>query len=522
MKKIFYTLFIICLLIQICNGQTTFSKRYTNNPLTIWGSSIAADDSFFYINGEGESYIDGFPYITVFFLKTDLNGNQLLVKQIESQNIYEAWLPGYHSYFEIADENSLFAAVVYGQWDTLFPLYEELAGVIVKYNTEGDTLFTKRFKGDGYTGFFDLAIDPVTKDVFAVGATRDTTIFDLYNYTVKIDSAGNTIYETKNGNGIFDEVGYNINYFKDGAAVQSGTIDNDLFTLLHTDGTLHKIDAGGNTYFSKVIGNPDKDDGGLHAIVSSNKKYFYAEQAIDTIINADDDLYPYTIIKMDTSGNKIWQTIFNGPEQSPRFWNLKQKKNGNIIGIGNKIIGGVSDYFGYVCELDTNGNLLWERTYNTDPAYDAYLFDMVETADGYLVFSGSAIDFAEGVSGQKAWLLKLDSMGCLVPGCDETAIINPPVNNAALFTIYPNPITNSSIVEINIPENFQVIPGEKLGLNIYDIAGKLVDSYSNITVHNPNEVIRFNLYKKNLAGGIYSAALIYGGNNLGAILIVIE
>ena len=67
MKRIFYILFLTCLLGKICSGQTTFSKLYKNDPITTWGSSIAADDSFFYVNGEGESYIDGFPYITIFF-----------------------------------------------------------------------------------------------------------------------------------------------------------------------------------------------------------------------------------------------------------------------------------------------------------------------------------------------------------------------------------------------------------------------------------------------------------------------
>ena len=67
MKRLLFIILIGFLFKPICYGQTTFSKRYTNNPLTIWGNSIAADDSFFYINGKGESYIDGFPYITVFF-----------------------------------------------------------------------------------------------------------------------------------------------------------------------------------------------------------------------------------------------------------------------------------------------------------------------------------------------------------------------------------------------------------------------------------------------------------------------
>lgn len=61
-----------------------------------------------------------------------------------------------------------------------------------------------------------------------------------------------------------------------------------------------------------------------------------------------------------------------------------------------------------------------------------------------------------------------------------------------------------------------------LSLDIYDITGKLADRYANIPVHNPNETIRFNMYKHHLAPGIYSATLRYGERNLGGIKLIVE
>ncbi len=112
-------------------------------------------------------------------------------------------------------------------------------------------------------------------------------------------------------------------------------------------------------------------------------------------------------------------------------------------------------------------------------------------------------------------------MGCLEPGCGEVPILNPPAAGA-LFSIYPNPVTSNATVEIHIPDNFNIIPGTKLSLDIYDITGKRADRYANIPVHNSNEVIRFNLFKRNLAAGVYTANLRYAEENMGTVKIIFE
>ena len=116
-----------------------------------------------------------------------------------------------------------------------------------------------------------------------------------------------------------------------------------------------------------------------------------------------------------------------------------------------------------------------------------YFTDVVELPDKGFMLTGTAFSATD----QDVWLVRLDSMGCLEPGCGDTvtAVINIP-NQNGLFSIYPNPVSNTSTVEIKIPDDFQIISGEKLSLNIYDISGKIVDTYGNISVNNPNETAR--------------------------------
>ena len=192
--------------------------------------------------------------------------------------------------------------------------------------------------------------------------------------------------------------------------------------------------------------------------------------------------------------------------------------DGTVVACGTTKPDSLENLHGFITKLDSNGIILWERTYTTDNYYDAYFFDVQQTPDKGFIISGSAVGDILGEPNQQMWLVKLDSMGCLEPGCADTfTSINPILIQNAMFTIYPNPISNTATAEIHIPENFTIIPGEKLFLNIYDLNGKLVDSYTNISVQNPNEVIRFNIYNKNLPSGIYEAALFYGGIKLGVM-----
>ena len=454
------------------------------------------------LEGGGESY-DGFQYISTFLIKTDTLGNQLTFKNFSKEHAaYYASRPGalkkIHPGFFLAGSTLADNGTM---------------GLMYLFNTDCDTILTKRFVGDGFTAFYNS--DIVNDTIYLFGATRDTVNYETYMYLVIADTLSNILFEKRYGTGIIDEIGLNIDHFENGNLVLSGGIEYDGTGSL-TDGKIYKTDDHGNPYYSQTYGTPF-DDGPFYAKPSINNISLIVEQSIDTLINEGDYHYARFIGKMDTSGNYIWRTFFNR-SVFLNFWNFRPNVDGSIIACGSTKPDSLENLHGYITKLDSNGVILWERTYTTDNYYDAYFFDVQQTADKGFIVSGSAVGDILGEPNQQMWLVKLDSMGCLEPGCADTfTSINPILIHYAMFTIYPNPISNTATAEIKIPENFTIIPGEKLFLNIYDLQGKLVDSYTNISVQNPNEVIRFNIYNKNLPSGIYEAALFYGGIKLGVM-----
>ena len=113
-------------------------------------------------------------------------------------------------------------------------------------------------------------------------------------------------------------------------------------------------------------------------------------------------------------------------------------------------------------------------------------------------------------------------MGCLEPGCDIVDVPSITVNNTTLFNFYPNPMHNTATVELQIPDNFQIISGATIMLQIMDASGKIVDTYANIPIINPGETLRFNVYRKNLVAGYYHALVKYNDVNFGGYKFVIN
>src|SRR5690606_23720494 len=94
--------------------------------------------------------------------------------------------------------------------------------------------------------------------------------------------------------------------------------------------------------------------------------------------------------------------------------------------------------YGWLIKFNIHGEKIWERKYqkvtheHLAPNYPAHeLYDVDITPDGGFVMVGQATNYYEDngfLPGQKAWLLKTNRFGCLVPGChitDKEAEPNP-------------------------------------------------------------------------------------------------
>jgi hypothetical protein len=139
---------------------------------------------------------------------------------------------------------------------------------------------------------------------------------------------------------------------------------------------------------------------------------------------------------IDTSGNIIWSKSYGS-----------ENKSGFTSGILNSQCVLFSGYSisndstnngqGWLMVINLKGDSLFQRLYNINKSMSEQIYNINKTSDGFLM-SGYGFTKIDTIYSQDAWLLKVDSFGCLTPGCQLVGIDNIPMSREEI-KIYPNP-----------------------------------------------------------------------------------
>ncbi len=137
------------------------------------------------------------------------------------------------------------------------------------------------------------------------------------------------------------------------------------------------------------------------------------------------------------------------------------------------------DYTMMLQKLDIDGNLKWQRFYNADSMVEeSMVWDMIHTSDnGFLCVGsgfGEPLDENE-MKSQNLWAIKLDSVGCLVPGCDslDVSVNEMPVAVLDEIHISPNPFRQQAVVTL-AGNSFSQSYSDKAELIIADLSGHVL------------------------------------------------
>ncbi|MGB4931625.1 MAG: hypothetical protein WBP43_16720, partial [Chitinophagales bacterium] len=486
-----FLLITIIVILKIGNlySQTTFSKLYTSNDSLGIGFSIAIDDSAYYIVGLGNVDFMGVAHLDLFFLKTDYYGNRIIAKYYYD-DIEHFFLPGYFNNLVVVD-NIVLHGGAYAKIDTLFPINESFNATYYNFDKTGDTILTKRFYGKGYAEFKDITYSTIDSAKYLLGYTRDTSIYDYYTYIVKLDANDSVLWEKTYREPFYDEIGNSIELLDTDELISTSEFYYDELDL-NIDGKGTRINSLTGTETNSFKTGTLGKDVGFRATLSSDKNYIVAMQIMDTMLFAGDFEYLTSLTKFDLSGTVVWRRYFNGINLQ-YFYTVRCFEDGSIVAVGAKEIDSTGIYKGYICKLNTDGELQWEHTYSNNSLYNHFLFDFQKTPDGGYIASGAGADGVEGAYEGPMWLLKLDSMGCLNPYCGDVAINDDLDINEGAFTIYPNPITSIGVAEITVPENLHLNNDVTFSVNFLDLNGRVVSSYNNIAPLNAGAIIRFNV-----------------------------
>jgi hypothetical protein len=204
----------------------------------------------------------------------------------------------------------------------------------------------------------------------------------------------------------------------------------------------------------------------------------------DTIAPSYDPTAP-TVYYLDTLGQGLGKYVFLN-QTAKDAHDISSAPGAAIVGCGqdyyvdyNLDPAGQAALGGWVFKIGADRELQWDRTYTdtTDNGIQFYLFNINPTSDGGYIAVGRLGNSMTGVVEGHNWVLKLDSAGCLVPGCGAFNYIVGAEEAVFLkgqgIRLWPNP--TSGPLEVEVPE---ALCGQRGSLaTLWSAAGARVRSW---------------------------------------------
>ncbi|HDY88954.1 MAG TPA: T9SS type A sorting domain-containing protein [bacterium] len=264
------------------------------------------------------------------------------------------------------------------------------------------TTFQKTFGGTGDDR--DAYCIPVTSGGFVtVGATNSFGVggFDLL--VLRSDDMMNTIWSKTFGGSQDEKISdrkplQRVQETNDGGYIIAGYTKS--FGAGNSDVYVIRIDSTGNLQWSKTYGGPAEDF--AVAVFELPGGGFLLGGATRTFSFGSRDVY---LIRIDNNGNLLWTKTFGGGAHDA-MWGMDATNDGGFIIAGAFRSFGPGFNAGFLCKIDSLGNIEWFKTYggNNDEALGSVI-----SIDGGYIATGRTN--SSGSGDYDAWIVKTDSIG---------------------------------------------------------------------------------------------------------------
>ncbi len=221
-----------------------------------------------------------------------------------------------------------------------------------------------------------------------------------------------------------------------------------------SDVIVAKYDMNGNLIWKKTLGGSN-DDGANSIQQTSDGGYilsgFSASNNGD--VTKNNGARDFWIIKLDVSGNIIWQKSYGG-NSSDNAFSAKQTDDGGYIVAGHTqslngdVVGNHGDYDYWVLKLDALGNITWKKCLGGLGAEYGYSIDIAPDG-GYIVCGSSTSngsgDVTSNHGGSDCWIVKLSATGTIQwqkslggSGDDASNTINKTLEGGYVVSAFSN------------------------------------------------------------------------------------
>lgn len=195
------------------------------------------------------------------------------------------------------------------------------------------------------------------------------------------------------------------------------------------------------------------------------------------------------LVRTNSNGDTLWTKSIIAGSNSDYFYKAAMVSSTEFVVTGTTLNSpNVTFPYGVDITLqkfNINGDLLWSRLYGDTSEDNSY--SVIHTSDGGFAIVGYTFGSCYGC----VYLIKTDSLGCVVPGCQYTGIEETQYTNDD-FKIFPNP--SSSILHIQSVNT----PVADLKIHIYDALGRN-EEYSISKISSSGNELSLNV-KESLNG----------------------
>jgi len=122
------------------------------------------------------------------------------------------------------------------------------------------------------------------------------------------------------------------------------------------------------------------------------------------------NIYYPIAIKFDKNLNIVWKQTYDVDFGSCSCYNIIRCMDGGFIIVGSIGRAGYPDYKPWVLKIDASGNKLWEKAF-TSPTGSGEFFNGTQLADGGYAFIGDTKQFGKGKSGNQIIYVRTDANG---------------------------------------------------------------------------------------------------------------
>ena len=242
------------------------------------------------------------------------------------------------------------------------------------------------------------------------------------------------------------------------------------FTTVDHDAYVIKTDASGNELWHQYLGGPYRDL--FASAIQTQDTNYVVVGGYSTFQSGSTDLLRLYAAKLNNAGGLEWEQQFGTPVSINALYSVSELSDGSFVAAGT--YGTAGSMKGVLLHFAANGDSLWMRTYRHPPLDSVFsahwLNHAVEDTDGSIVATGSCND-----GQQDLWVIRVDSFGCLVPGCQlyDHVAEQPALPGEANLSIlaYPNPASDQLAISFRSAE----LP--KGSFHLVDATGRTVRSF---------------------------------------------